>query len=105
MLAVKIEISYTDKTPRKAADIVNHVTKNYLEYDKERKTRGNKKIMKFIDERIGALGEELARTEREIQNFKINNNYVDPDNLEADVLEKVKGLEDGHIKLNMEKCA
>ena len=70
--AGKIEITYTDLVPEKAADIVNHVTQNYLNYDKERKTEGTKNIMKFINERIIALGDELANTEKEIQNFKLN---------------------------------
>ena len=61
--------------------------------------------MEFIDERIIDLGNSLSNAEKEIQNFKLNNNYVDPENLEMDVLAKLKSYEKEYLEMNFEKSA
>ena len=66
-----ISLAFCDPKPQKAADILNAVCAQFLNYEKERKTESETQILKFIDDQIDSISKDLNVYESQMTNFKM----------------------------------
>ncbi len=71
-----ILISYTDYNARKTAEIVNTISEKFIEFDENKKKESANNIIKYIDQQMENVFSQLNTNERDLQNFKIQNNII-----------------------------
>lgn len=73
--AKTINISFEDKNPEKAKDIVTAIANEYITYDIEERRKSSKKALYFIDEQLTKYYNKVKNTESKIEEFQTDNNY------------------------------
>ena len=71
--AQTIQISYSGNNAKKASDIVNMISEEYLKYDVDSKKESAENILAFIEERLAIVYQDLNKTERQLNTFKKKN--------------------------------
>ena len=77
-----IKVSFQDHNPYKAHDIVEAVTNMYIAYTQQEKSLANTKKIRWIDNQLGKINDELENYEDYFENFTIKNRTS---NLEEDL--------------------
>lgn len=72
-----LQINYITENPDLGADIVNTLMEQYKIAGVEDKNEMNRKIMAFINDRLGIVERQLDSVERDLQNFKTNRQVLD----------------------------
>lgn len=75
-----IAISYTSSNPEQAAKIANLVAETYLNDDLEAQYEASQRSSEWLKSRLTVLQKELTGTEREVENYKAENNIIQTDN-------------------------
>ncbi len=75
--AQTVEISYTCNNALKAADIVNAVAENFIDYEVEVKKESAESILRFIEMQLKVVYNKLDETERSLQTFRRQNRISD----------------------------
>ena len=88
-----LAIQITDASPRFAADVLNFIMKEYLIYDRNRKTQSATQMINFIDDQLKYLSTEVKGSEKSIQTFKQKNRMMEVSSAADAVLGKAKELE------------
>ncbi|WP_439881737.1 GumC family protein [Pontibacter sp. MBLB2868] len=70
-------LSLVDAVPEKAEDIINKLTEVYIAGGVEDKKRLATSTIQFIDERLKYLTEELTAVEKDVEQYKKENELVD----------------------------
>ncbi|MFI5162334.1 MAG: GumC family protein [Sphingobacteriales bacterium] len=65
-----ISLQETDSNPQFAADALNAIMREYLNYDKSQKTLSATLMIKFIDDQLESLSNEVKGSEKSIEKFK-----------------------------------
>lgn len=65
-----ISMQETDSNPQFAADVLNAIMREYLNYDKNQKTLSATLMIKFIDDQLESLSNEVKGSEKSIEKFK-----------------------------------
>jgi tyrosine-protein kinase Etk/Wzc len=95
--AKTLRITYSDRNPLKASDIVNTIVEEFRVYDLERKAEGATNILSYIDDQLLLIYGELYLWEMQIDSFrKVNNidtSYLnDPIDLRVQIQEYERQL-------------
>ena len=96
--AKTLKVSVRENNANKAADVVNAIAQEFIDYDIKKKAKSANKVLEFIDEQLTLVYEKLRSSENKIQSFNKQNKmtgkgdfvtiYVDKlDNLESDLLD------------------
>lgn len=101
ILAVQI----TDANPQFAADVLNAIMKEYLIYDRARKTLSATQMINFIDDQLKYLSTEVKGAEQSIQNFKQKNRLMEVGTKADAALTKVQALESQQAILKLQLLA
>ncbi len=96
-----IMISFQDKNPYRAADIVNAMNDEFIAYDKEKKTESATLILNFIESQINLINTELQAYENQIKAFKIQNGLISTDSKIAEILSALNSIKQKQIQLNI----
>ncbi len=96
-----IGISMRARKPQKAADIVNTVCDEFIQYDKEKKTESATLILDFIEAQVDSISNDLRNYEDQMTNFKLANG-ISIGTLEQDVNTQLKELKDEQGDVNLE---
>jgi capsular exopolysaccharide synthesis family protein len=64
------ELTYEDQVAKRAADLLNALMDAYNRYTLNDKNKSALNTIRFIDGRLGSLGDELNVLERDVENFK-----------------------------------
>ncbi len=65
-----ILIMYKDNNPRKAAEIANTIAEKFLVYDLNRKKESATNVVRYIDQQLENIYNELDQTERDLHDFR-----------------------------------
>ena len=76
-LSSVLRLTYVTENPKLGADILNTLMKEYNETGVEDKNQTNRKIISFIDDRLKLVENQLGDIEKDIQQYKTNNDVVD----------------------------
>lgn len=75
-----IALKYVSSVPEKTADIVNHVSEDFLGYNIEKKQEHAQNVLAFIEEQLTIVYEGLNQAEKQLQEFKRKNKISETNN-------------------------
>ncbi|MFI5158851.1 MAG: GumC family protein, partial [Sphingobacteriales bacterium] len=88
-----ISLQETDSNPQFAADVLNAIMKEYLNYDRDQKTQSATQMIKFIQNQLDTISVEVRGSENLIEKNKQNSHIIDVTTAATDALSKSKDLE------------
>ncbi len=98
-----ILVKVTDINPQKSKDLVNLISKEYLEFDVERKSESSKSILSFIDDQLSLVYGDLKSSENKLQEFRKEHNYtIKTDAIDANTVRLTK-IEDDMLKVELDE--
>jgi len=100
-----LTLSETDANPQFAADVLNAIMKEYLIYDRARKTQSASQMINFIDDQLKYLSSEVKGSEQSIQSFKQKNRLMEVSASADAALSKAKDIESQQSVLNLQLIA
>ncbi|QAR29929.1 polysaccharide biosynthesis tyrosine autokinase [Ornithobacterium rhinotracheale] len=95
-----IILSMTNSEPEKAKDIILNLIEVFNEDAVDDKNMEARKTAAFVNERIKIINDELGGVEGEIENFKEDNQIVDPISGASESLTEMKALSKELLDLN-----
>jgi tyrosine-protein kinase Etk/Wzc len=75
--AKTIQVSFVDKNPVKARDLVNGIDSLYLQYSNEQKNLANKQKIDWLNNELSQIEEEMSGYEDYFENFTLKNKTSD----------------------------
>jgi tyrosine-protein kinase Etk/Wzc len=75
--AKTIRVSFLDKNPMKARDLVNGIDSLYLQYSNEQKNLANKQKIDWLNNELSQIENEMAGYEDYFENFTLKNKTSD----------------------------
>lgn len=75
--AKTIKVSFVDKNPVKARDLVNGIDSLYLQYSNEQKNLANKQKIDWLNNELSQIEEEMGGYEDYFENFTLKNKTSD----------------------------
>ena len=100
-----INLEQTDSNPQFAADILNALMKEYLNFDKNRKMQSASQIITFIDNQLDYLSKQVKTSERSLESYKKSAKIFDVSNSATLMLSKVQDVEAQKSLLNIQLIA
>lgn len=83
----------TDMNPQFAADALNALMKEYLNYDRDQKSKSASQMIKFIDSQLEILSNNVRGSENSIKEFKQSNRLIDVNSAAEQVISKARDIE------------
>jgi uncharacterized protein involved in exopolysaccharide biosynthesis len=71
-----IEISYSSRSPKRAAQVVNAIANTYIADQLNAKFEANRTAISWLQDRLRELGQQALTAERAVNAFKVQNNIV-----------------------------
>lgn len=100
-----IRISYKSEVPEKSADFINALAKAYINDYVSSKAMAAEKTVVFIDKRLNQIAQELDNSEKDLQNFKLENQVVNTYQETETGLKKLSELSIQQTNLEMNETA
>lgn len=100
-----VHIQQIDSNPRFAADVLNAVMNEYLEYDKNQKTQSATQMITFINEQQSYLSSAVKDSERSLEKHKRKSGILDVTASANAALSKVSDLESQRSILQIQLIA
>lgn len=100
-----ISVQEMDSNPQFAADILNAIMREYLNYDKNQKTQSATQIIHFIDDQLESLSEQVKGSERQLEKFKQGAKIMDIASASELQVSKIKDLETQRSLLQIQLLA
>ncbi len=100
-----IRISYRSEVPQKSADFINALAKAYINDYVGSKSAAAEKTVAFIDKRLTQIAQELDHSEKNLQNFKLENHVVNTYQETETGLKKLSELSIQQTNLEMTETA
>nr|WP_157536336.1 tyrosine-protein kinase family protein [Mucilaginibacter sp. L294] len=98
-------LQQTDANPQFAADVLNAIMKEYLIYDRNRKTQSATQMINFIDDQLKYLSGTVKGSEKSILEFKQKNKLMDVSISAESALAKAKDIETQQAILKLQLIA
>ncbi|HEY9003094.1 MAG TPA: polysaccharide biosynthesis tyrosine autokinase [Mucilaginibacter sp.] len=100
-----ISLQETDSNPQFAADALNALMREYLNYDRNQKTQSATQIIRFIDDQLESLSNQVKGSEKQIEKFKQGAGILDVTSASESELAKIKDLESQQSLLKIQLLA
>ncbi|HEK21151.1 MULTISPECIES: GumC family protein [unclassified Mucilaginibacter] len=100
-----ILLQQTDANPQFAADVLNNIMKEYLVYDRSRKTQSATQMINFIDDQLKFLSNQVKSSDKQISDFKQKNRLMEVSTSAEAALVKAKDLETQQALLKLQLLA
>src|SRR5690606_3928264 len=97
-----LSLSQTDINPYFAADILNAILKEYVNYDRNQKTISATQTIKFIDTLQQSMSKMVKFAGSELEQFKVANKVLDISAAGQEVMNKLTQLETEKSTLNLQ---
>ena len=88
-----IDITYKDTIPARADAYVNAVAESFILQSVAEKTKGNDRIIDFIDKQITDIKEKLDNSEKKLEKYRIENKAIDPALQGATYIQELSNIE------------
>ena len=98
-------LQQTDANPQFAADVLNAIMKEYLIYDRNRKTQSATQMINFIDDQLTYLSPAIKGSEKSILEFKQKNKLMEVSTSAESALAKAKDIETQQAILKLQLIA
>ncbi len=103
LAAKTIMIAYAGLHPKLCRDISLAVATNFLSYDEKNKRKGDENVLKFIDEQLESLSNNLSISQDSLAIIQNNSNFMDPTSFETSMYSEISKLDEEILKLEEEK--
>lgn len=100
-----ISVQLTDANPDFAADALNAVLKEYLIYDRNRKTQSATQMINFIDDQLKYLSTQVKGSGKSIENFKSQRRLMEVSSAADAAISKAKDLESQRAETRLQMLA
>jgi tyrosine-protein kinase Etk/Wzc len=100
-----ISLQETDQNPQFAADALNAVMKEYLNYDLRQRTLSASQMIGFIDSQLAFLSTEVKGSANSIEQYKEHKKIVDVGSASEQAFGEAKDLESQQSLLKMQLLA
>jgi len=100
-----ILLQEVDSNPQFAADVLNAIMKEYLNYDRNQRTKSASQMIQFIDSQLDFLSNEVKGSENSIKQFKENRKLLDVSSASDQAMSKAKELESQRSLLKIQQLA
>ncbi|TSJ35953.1 polysaccharide biosynthesis tyrosine autokinase [Mucilaginibacter corticis] len=100
-----VSIQQTDANPQFAADALNAVMTEYLNYDRYQRMQSATQMISFIDTQLKYLSGQVKGSEKSIEKFKQNLKIMDVGSAAEAALSKAKELESQNSLLKIQLIA
>jgi len=100
-----LSLQQTDVNPRFAADILNAIVQEYLDYDKLQKTQSATQMIGFINEQLKYLSSAVSSAEQSLETYKQRSKVMDISVTSEHTLDKVSDLESQQSILKIQLIA
>lgn len=100
-----ISLQETDSNPQFAADALNAIMKEYLNYDRNQKTQSATQMIHFIQSQLDTISVEVRGSENLIEKTKQNSKIIDVTTASADAIAKSKDYETQRTLLKIQLMA
>ncbi|WP_295799383.1 tyrosine-protein kinase family protein [Mucilaginibacter sp.] len=100
-----ISLQEVDSNPQFAADALNAVMKEYLNYDRNQRTQSASQMIKFIDRQLDFLAGEVKGSEKSIQDYQNKKKIMDVSTASTRAINKATELESQSSLLKIELLA
>ena len=100
-----VSLEETDSNPQFAADILNALMKEYLDFDKNRNMQSASQIISFIDNQLDYLSKQVKSSEKSLESYKKSAKVFDVSSSATAMLSKVQEVESQKSLLNIQLIA
>ena len=73
-----LQISYESENPQLAGAVTKAVAEGYIEYSEKQQQTGEQRVLDLIGEQLPSIRERVEDIQRELQQFRNENNVIDP---------------------------
>ena len=95
-----LKISTITKVPEKGRDYINSLMQSYIDYDLNEKNKIQENSIAFIEEQLGFLEDSMKSKQRELLNFKVENQLLDVSAEFSSILTKMSALDERNAELD-----
>lgn len=89
-----IQVSYESEDPQLAGGITEFIAKEYINYSQQQQISGEQRILELIEDQLPEIQKNLDSIQTEIQQFRNQNNIIDPVERGTLLSEKMSNLEE-----------
>jgi capsular exopolysaccharide synthesis family protein len=94
-------IKLTDSNPKRLIEVINSIAEEYIRFDLRRKNEVAIKTIKFIDNELSGIREDLTLSESNLESYKISNRFLELDEESKNVFRSYYGIEDQKSNLEI----
>ena len=88
-----ISLQETDSNPQFAADILNAIMTEYLDYDRVQRTQSTSQMIRFIDDQLEFLSNQVKGSSNSIKQFQENKKIMDIGSASEESISQAKDLD------------
>ena len=100
-----MSLTFTDKNPVLAADILNSIIAEYRIFDKDQKGLAAAQTIEFVDEQMAKLSEKVKYSEQLLEQYKVGNNILNIEDNKNIAYQKLRDLEVQKNLINIQSIA
>ena len=100
-----MSLTFTDKNPVLAADILNAIIAEYRIFDKDQKGLAAAQTIEFVDEQMAKLSEKVKYSEQLLEQYKVGNNILNIEDNKNIAYQKLRDLEVQKNLINIQSIA
>ncbi len=100
-----VSLQEYDSNPQFAADVLNAIMKEYLNYDRTQRTQSASQMIRFIDSQLDFLAGEVKGSENSIKEYKENKKIMDVSSATEQALGKAKDIDGQRSILKLQQVA
>ncbi|MDR9405549.1 MAG: Wzz/FepE/Etk N-terminal domain-containing protein, partial [Halothece sp. Uz-M2-17] len=89
-----LQVSYESENPQLAGTVTKRIAETYIDYSQRQQKSGEQKILDMIEEQLPTLREKVESIQTEIQEFRNENNIINPVTQGSLLSEKISNLEE-----------
>lgn len=101
--AKTIQVTLSDENPQKAADIINAIGGEFVNYDVLKRAESANKVLDFINVQLDTVYDKLWQSENKMHAFKKQNKVTNENDLLTVQVEKLDALESALLQLELEE--
>lgn len=87
-----IAVSYQDTDPQRVKAVLDQVSQGYLRYSQQERQSTLREGIKFVNSQVNQTQKRVDTLQRQLQNFRQKNNFVDPETQVTQVSSQINTL-------------
>lgn len=88
-----VEATYIDNDPIKAQKVLEAIHRVYQIYNREQQEQRLKNGLRFVNQQIPTVSKTVNQAETKLEQFRKNNNLIDPEQQAAVITQSLNGIE------------